>query len=145
MCVSNTYNDSEYQNDVVNRAGAVLARTGGKTVVNTPRNLFKVELNYDTASFYGSVAANYTGERYFTFTNNGGLVEDQTLFEATVGYRFSGSPLLEGLELQLNVTNLTDEDYVGTLGTNGFVNSGDSQTLVAGAPRQVFVTLRKAF
>jgi iron complex outermembrane receptor protein len=62
-----------------------------------------------------------------------------------LGYRLPAGDLLEGLELQLNVTNLLDEEYVGTLGTNGFVNAGDAQTLVTGAPRQFFVTLRKAF
>ncbi len=140
-----TYNNSEYQDDVRNRAGAVLAATGGKRVVNTPQTLFKLELNYDDGSWFGSVAQNYTGARFFTFTNEGGRVDDQTLYELTAGYRFSGNALLEGLEAQVNVTNLFDEDYVGTLGTNGFVNSGDSQTLVAGAPRQVFFTLRKTF
>jgi iron complex outermembrane receptor protein len=29
---------------------------------------------------------------------------------------------------------------VSTIGSNGFGNSGDNQTLLAGAPRQVFVT-----
>jgi len=72
-------------------------------------------------------------------------VEGRTIIDLNLGYRFSGNAFLKGIEAQLNVTNLTDEDYVGTLGTNGFVNSGDSQTLVAGAPQQVFVTLRKRF
>ena len=140
-----TYNKSEYQDDVRNRAGALLAATAGKKVVNTPENIFHGELSFDNGALFASVSANYLGERYFTFTNNGGRVEGRTVFDASIGYRFSGSPALEGLELQLNVTNLADEEYVGTLGTNGFVNSGDSQTLVAGAPQQVFVTLRKSF
>lgn len=140
-----TYNDSTYQEDVVNRAGAVLAETEGKTVVNTPDTIAFAEIVYDNGALFGSLGANYIGERYFTYTNNGGEVEGRTLVDATLGYRFGGSPLLEGLEIQLNATNLLDEEYVGTLGTNGFVNSGDSQTLVTGAPQQFFVTLRKTF
>ena len=38
-----------------------------------------------------------------------------------------------------------DKRYVSTIGTNGFANRGDSQTLLAGAPQQFFVTLRKDF
>jgi len=140
-----TYNNSEYQDDVRNRTGVVQAATAGKRVVNTPENIFFGELSYDDGSLFGSVSANYLGDRFFTFTNNGGRVEGRTIIDLNLGYRFSGNAFLKGIEAQLNVTNLTDEDYVGTLGTNGFVNSGDSQTLVAGAPQQVFVTLRKRF
>ena len=53
--------------------------------------------------------------------------------------------MLEGLELQLNVTNLTDEEYVSTLGTNGFNTNADNQTLMVGSPRQFFATIRKSF
>ena len=42
-------------------------------------------------------------------------------------------------------TNLLDKKYVSTVGTNGFSNRGDSQTLMIGAPRQVFATLKAAF
>ena len=35
------------------------------------------------------------------------------------------------IEFQLNATNLTDNDYVSTIGSNGFGNSGDNQTLLA--------------
>jgi iron complex outermembrane receptor protein len=34
---------------------------------------------------------------------------------------------------------------VSTLGTNGFNTSTDNQTLMVGAPRQVFATIRKSF
>jgi iron complex outermembrane receptor protein len=145
LLTSYTYNQSEYQDDVRNRSGVLLAATAGATVVNTPEHIFHGELGYDNGALFGSVSANYLSQRYFTFTNVGGRVDGRTLLDATLGYRFSGNGLLDGLEAQLNVTNLTDEDYAGALGTNGFVNAGDSQTLIAGAPRQIFVTLRKEF
>jgi iron complex outermembrane receptor protein len=34
---------------------------------------------------------------------------------------------------------------VSTIGSNGFGNSGDNQTLLAGAPQQFFVTLKAGF
>jgi iron complex outermembrane receptor protein len=43
------------------------------------------------------------------------------------------------------VTNLTNKKYVATIGSNGFTASGDNQTLLAGAPRQFFVSLKKGF
>jgi iron complex outermembrane receptor protein len=145
LFASYTYNNSEYQDDVRNRAGTLLAATGGKRVVNTPETLFFGEIAYDDGNFFGGLSANYIGDRYFTFTNNGGLVDGRWLADLNVGYRFGEGSALSGFEAQLNVSNLTDEEHVGTLGTNGFVNSGDSQTLVTGAPRQVFLTLRYAY
>ena len=66
------------------------------------------------------------------------------MIDLAAGYRFSGE-WLEGAEIQLNVTNLMDEEYVSTVGTNGFNAGADNQTLMVGSPRQVFATLRKSF
>lgn len=142
---SYSYNNSEYQDDVVNASGAVIAATKGATVVNTPRHIANADLAYDDGALFASVGANYLGDRFFTFTNQGGRVDGRVLVDLTVGYRISGHGLLDGLEAQVNVSNLFDKEYVGTLGTNGFVNSGDAQTLIIGAPRQVFGTIRKSF
>jgi len=56
--------------------------------------------------------------------------------------------VVEELSVQLNATNLLDEQYVSTIGSNGFPNSdasGTNQTLLAGAPRQVFITIDARF
>ena len=50
-----------------------------------------------------------------------------------------------GVSIEGSVTNLTDKKYIATVGSNGFTASGDSQTLLPGAPRQWFVSLRKGF
>lgn len=44
--------------------------------------------------------------------------------------------------MQVNATNLFDREYVSTIGTNGFANRSDNQTLLAGAPQQFFVMLK---
>ncbi|MBP2157743.1 MULTISPECIES: TonB-dependent receptor [Asticcacaulis] len=139
-----SYNDSKYRNDVVAADGTIKARTKDKTVVNTPKNMLKSELSYDNGKVFGALSANFTGERYYTYENVGGLVEGSTIADLSVGYRFVDL----GLTVQFNVTNLTDEQYISTIGSNGFVNSdagGTSQTILTGAPRQMFVSLRKTF
>jgi iron complex outermembrane receptor protein len=141
---SYAYNNSEYEDNVRNAAGAVLQATGGKTVVNAPENLFKADLGYDNGALFAKLSVAYTGSRFFSYVNNA-EVDGYTLADLTAGYRFSGNEFLEGLELQFNVTNLADEEYVSTIGTNGFNVSPDNQTLMTGAPRQVFVTLKKGF
>lgn len=140
---SYSYNDSKYANDVVAADGTVRARTKNKAVVDTPKHMLNAELSYDNGSLFATVGAKYTGERYYTYENNGGHVEGFTTADATVGYRF---PL--DIDVQLNVTNLMDEDYISTIGSGGFSNSdtaGTSMTVLPGAPRQAFVTVRKRF
>ena len=68
------------------------------------------------------------------------------LVDALIGFRLnSDNRFLNGLAIEGTVTNLFDEEYVGTIGSNGFGLAGDNQTLLAGAPQQFFVTLRKDF
>ena len=76
-------------------------------------------------------------------------VPGRALVDLALGYRFSkeGS-LLEGLEIQGNVTNLFDKKYIGTVGQNGYTFSdpnGTLQSMLVGAPRQVFISVRKRF
>jgi iron complex outermembrane receptor protein len=145
---SYAYNKSEYQDDVVSATGVVEMATAGKTVVNTPENLFKAELSYDRDGFFSKLAVSYTGSRFYTYENIGGEVDAYTVTDLTLGYHFSGNPWLEGLDIQANVTNLFDEDYISTIGSGGFVKNdagGFAQTILNAPPRQVFFTVKKAF
>lgn len=147
LFASYAYNDSTYEDNVVDATGAVLQRTAGATVVNTPEQLFKTDLSYDNGSLFGNVSASYTGTREQDFTNATGQIDGFTVVDMSAGYRFGGEGLAKGFEVQLNVTNVLDESYVSTIGTNGFTsgNAFFNQSLMVGAPRQVFVTVRKTF
>lgn len=138
------YNKSTYDDDIRDSTGAVTEKIAGMQTVDSPKNLVSVELNYNHAGFFATLAGHYTGERFFTYTNDQS-VPGYTIADLTAGYRFDGPGALKGLEIQVNVTNLFDKKYVSSLGTNGFGYTGDSQTLQVGAPRQAFVTVRKDF
>jgi iron complex outermembrane recepter protein len=152
---SYSYNDATYRNDVVNAVGTVLAAIKGKTIVDAPQHLLKFDASYDSENFFGRVGVNYMSKRFFTYTNaltgtaiapldRAGFVDGRALIDATLGYRFALGPVKKA-EIQLNVTNLFDKDYISTIGTNGFGNIGDNQTLLNGAPRQIFATLKVGF
>ncbi len=134
---SYSYNDSTYRDNV----GTNLLK--GKTVVDAPKNLAKGELTYDDSRFFGRVGANYMSRRYFTYTNDQS-VPGRLIMDASLGTRveLAGG---QKFELQLNATNLLDKNYVATIGSNGYGNSGDNQTLLIGAPRQVFLTVKTGF
>ncbi|MEN2785739.1 TonB-dependent receptor domain-containing protein [Sphingomonas qilianensis] len=145
LFASYSYGKAEYRDDVIsNVAGTPAIATKGKTVPDNPEHMVKGEAVYDDGRFLARVGANYMSKRYFTYLNDQS-VKGRVLVDATIGYTFRREGVLNGVGIEGSVTNLTDLDYVGTIGSNGFGFSGDNQTLLAGAPRQFFVTLRKGF
>ena len=141
LFASYSYNDATYRDDVV--TPTVIRATKGKDVVDTPKHMLRGEVAYDSDTFFGRVGANYMSKRYFNYLNDRS-VSSRVLVDATLGYRFDAG-LRSPIELQLNATNLLDKKYVATIGSNGFGNSGDNQTLLAGAPQQFFATIKVGF
>lgn len=140
-----SWNSSEYASNYLD--GTTLVPTDGKTVVDTPEMLANVELRYAADALEARIGMKYTDERFITYTNDS-RVPDYWVTDASVSYRFGDLGFAKDLKATLNVTNLFDEDYFASVGTNGFVArdpQGVNYTLVTGAPRQVFLTLEASF
>ncbi|WBS01006.1 TonB-dependent receptor [Pseudoduganella sp. SL102] len=136
-----TYNDSTYESNYTDN-GKLVAVTG-KQVVDAPKKMFNTELAYDANGFYARLGAKYTDKRYYTYLNDNS-VPSFVVANLSGGYRLGSAGMVKDLTLQVNVTNLFDRSYFGTIGSNGFSASdpqGTSMTLLSGAPRQVFFTL----
>jgi len=141
---SYSYNDSTYDDDTVN--GTASVATKGVRTVDTPAHLAKGEVNYDDGRFFGNLAGAYTSRRNVTYIGDV-KVKGYVLFDAAIGYRFSDTGALAGVEVQVNAANLFDKNYIAALGSGQFFNNATSlnNTLQAGSPRQVFGTIRKRF
>ncbi|WP_373988828.1 TonB-dependent receptor [Duganella sp. BuS-21] len=138
---SYTFNDSKYKSNYMD--GATLVAVSGKTVVDAPRQLFNTEVSYDGGAWFARAGGKFTGKRYYTYLNDGG-VPSYWLASLSGGYKMKNLGFVKDLSLQVNVTNLFDKQYISSIGTNGFQASdrtGTAQTLLTGAPRQVFITL----
>jgi len=127
---------------VFNAKGVLIANTADKTVVDAPKHIASGEITYDGELFFGRIGANYMSKRFFTYENDQS-VPGRVLVDATIGVRLDISG--RKFELQGNATNLLDKKYIATIGSNGFGNRGDNQTLLVGAPQQFFVTLKTKF
>jgi iron complex outermembrane receptor protein len=144
------WNDSEYSDDytTTNSSGvATVVPVGGKQVTDTPEILFKSQIAYDNGAFFFRADINHTDERFYTYLNEGS-VEAYSLLNLGVGYRFTNFGSVDEIVLQADATNVTDELYYSTIDSNGFVNSdpnGTTQTLLLGAPRQFFLSLKARF
>lgn len=138
-----SYTDATYDEDVLS---GVLYATKGKEVAGTPKHIANAELGYDDGTFIGRASVNYQSKRYYTYTNDNS-VAGRTLVDLTAGFRFHGGPL-KSFEIQGNVTNVFNKRYFATVGQNGLTFSdpnGTLQSMLVGAPRQAFVSLRTHF
>lgn len=136
---SYSYTNAQYRDDVFDGDGDLIAALDGKTVVDSPKHMARGEINYDDGQRFFRIGGNYMSRRYYNYTNDQS-VEGRLIVDASVGYRFT-----DKVEIQLNATNLFDKRYISTIGSGGFANSGDRQTLLIGAPQQFFATLKAGF
>jgi iron complex outermembrane receptor protein len=108
---------------------------------------FKSQIAYDNGSLFVRADVNHTDECFYRYLNDGS-VDACTLLNVGAGYRFAMSGTIEELVMQADATNVTDEEYFSTIDSNGFVVSdpaGTAQTLLLGAPRQLFFSLKARF
>jgi iron complex outermembrane receptor protein len=151
---SASFNDSTYQDDYISeeydKEKKITVKTlnalAGKTVVDSPEVMFNSELGLELDRAFAKLHLKHTGERYFTYSNDGS-VDAYNIVNLSVGYRFPDLGALKELTLQLDIANLTDEDYIATVGSAGFGQSGarTAQTLLPGAPQQAFFSVKAQF
>ncbi len=135
---NSTYRDNVVSKDANNQTTTVAI--AGKHVVDAPDTMLKSILSYDDGHWFGNFGADYMSKRYFSYLNDA-AVSGRTLFNVSGGLRTKSLGFLSEGSVQVGITNLGDRKYISTIGSNGFVNSGDSQTLLTGTPRQFFITL----
>ncbi len=139
--------ESELQDDV-RISSTLTALTKGKSVVETPDMTVGVRVAYEFSDMFSAgVQGKYVGERWITDVND---LKDDAYSVIDLDARLDFAPLgAEGTYLQLNVINVTDEDYYGSLGTTTSATPGSpgySRPFAqVGAPRTVMATLRYAF
>lgn len=142
---SASYNLSQIEDDYM--SGTTRVNTSGKTVVDSPEWMFNSEVSYETEQLFAKLHFKFTGDREYTFLNEGN-VDAFGVLNLSAGYHFGDLGMLKELTAQVDVANLLDEEYISTVGSGGFGNSdvaGTAQTLLPGAPRQMFLSLKASF
>ena len=127
---SASYNHSEVQNDIPGGAPGVIVPTAGKELVETPNWTFGTRIEYTLGPVTLGVQGKYVGERWATDINDESA-SSYTVFDADARYEFA----MFGFEsfVQLNVINVTDKEYLGSISTSRFAAGPPLNTL--GAPQ----------
>ncbi len=148
LYASATFTNSELQDNYVYNAAGAQLQTKGKKQVETPEQMFALRASYKfNEVFSAGIQGKYTGERWVTDVNDL-KVDAYTILDADVRFDFATFGL-EGTYMQINVTNLTDEDYYVNLGTRASATPGQlgySRPFAGvGAPRTVMASIRYSF
>jgi iron complex outermembrane receptor protein len=147
---SAAWNESEYEDNYTRTSSTgetTLVPVAGKQLPDSPELMVKSELTYDNGRLFARVDGSYIDERFYTYLNDGG-VSAYTLLNAGIGIRLPSIGAIEALTVQADVTNLADKKYFGTIDSNSFTESdadGTAQTLLRGAPRQYFLSIKAEF
>lgn len=141
---SNTaaWNSSTINDDYKSGTSTITAK--GKTVVDAPKIIASSTLKFLNGGWTGSFGARYVDKRYFSVLNDMS-VPAYTLVDGGIGYTFGRFGAAKSVGVQLNVNNLLNTSYISTVGTGGFTVSGDTQTLMAGSKRLIFLALNASF
>ncbi len=139
---SASYNETTYDDDLNwCTTTCVVKATAGKQQVDTPKELIASVLTVRNGPFSASLQGKYTGERFYTYTNDQGF-DAVTTFDLGLSYDLDAE--VSGAKFAVNITNLTDERYASNFDSSVFAPDDAAGSILvfhASAPRQVFATI----
>jgi iron complex outermembrane receptor protein len=132
--------------------------TAGKTLVETPDWTYSARIDWEPIQNLAlGLQAKYVGERFATDVNDE-ISPSYTVVDFDARYDMSEYVGLRGAYLQLNITNLLDEEYLGNISTGSNAQSvvtnpdprvtpwtGSARTYSLGSPRTAVISLGLKF
>lgn len=157
-----TYLQSELQSDIRNGRGVDLIfgtaddprlPTAGKALAESPEWTVSGRSSYEVGPLRFGLEAKWVDVRWSTDVNDE-KAPAYTVVDFDLGFDFGKAGGPEGVSAQININNLLDEDYLGSISSrsnrfnvvsNGSTITGSAPTYSPGAPRTVMVSVRKSF
>ncbi|MFT8676613.1 MAG: TonB-dependent receptor [Acetobacter sp.] len=150
-----SYNHSTYDQNMT--SGGETYNTRGKQVVGYPQFMYKTRLSYEWRNVQAFVDAQYYSARSFDYVGDY-KIPSYWMSDLGVSYTFHDiglhtgqNAILKRLVVSFNIYNLANQTYVSTMGQNGYtMNNADNaafenQSILLGAPRQFFGSVRAEF
>ncbi|WP_323844704.1 TonB-dependent receptor domain-containing protein [Microbulbifer magnicolonia] len=119
LYASYTLTDATYIGSGDNAVDEAQGLVPGNDVVGIADQLFVLGLDWTGEFLYGGISAKLTGDRYVDIANTW-VADSYVVADAYLGLNLVDiNPALSGINLNLVVNNLFDEDYLGTVVANG--------------------------
>lgn len=145
LIASFAYNHSR-DLDNIPYSSSFIIQTKGKQAVDAPELTFSARAEYRYQDFLFGLEGKWVDKRYVTYVNDLSVPSYVTV-DADVRWQLDW--IRKGTFLQLNVLNLFDEKYLGSINpvasNNGSSPDYTETYAIQGPPRTVQVTLRAAF
>ncbi len=138
------YVSAEYLHATIDNNFAVAGDylpTAGKIAVRSPAFQGAIGLDYDDGTYFGNLAAKYTGSQYATF-NDDQKIPSHAQADATLGFRLPDYAFIHKPEARLNFINLTDAKFlsgVASVQPNAEQATGIHGTPIAGAAPTYYI------
>jgi iron complex outermembrane receptor protein len=150
-----TWNKSAYDSNTGASGTCIYAAANGSClplkgliVVDTPKALYKTNLEYKKSGAFARLGADYMSQRFFTYSNDNS-VPGRFLTDLSLGYDRADLGAFKDLKIQANASDLMNSQYWASIGTNGFIYSDptsvSNNTLQVGAPRTISGTVSVRF
>ncbi|MGA9659073.1 MAG: TonB-dependent receptor [Asticcacaulis sp.] len=138
-----TYTDTKILDDYAAGADSVVS-TKGKALTEVPDWMATAGLTYKAfRDFTFNLNGKYVGKRYATFVNDL-AVDAYTVWNGSVRWDLPVTSILKpGTNIQINVINITDEYYFGSISAKETASGNPSFNV--GAPRTVMMSLHTKF
>lgn len=91
--------------------GGKIYNTSGKYMVNTPKFMANIGVNYQNGPFFANVSFKWVDSQYSTFMNDQTMPAYKTV-DLGLGYRFPNKFGIHSPTLRLNFTNITNTRYL---------------------------------
>jgi len=149
-----SYNHSVYDQNI--SSGGVTYHTRNRQVVAYPKFMYKSRLSYDWHDFQAYIDAQYYSSRSFDYVGDY-KIAPYWMSDLGMSYTFRNVSLarkgysVHRIVLSFNIYNLANTHYVSTMGQNGFTmdntngNAFNNQSILLGAPRQFFGSIKAEF
>lgn len=142
LYVFGSLNESDIKDDIQTADGVL--QTGGKSESGSPEYTFGARGQLRFGKFELGAQVKHTGKRYLNDENlpldgHGARVGAYTLVDLDMRYTIAEFPTGGDVAVQLNVTNLFDELYVGSFG--GELSSANTPFVQIGPPRAASISL----
>ena len=137
---SASYNTSEVQDDLEINPGVFLP-TSGKKLVETPMWTYAGRIDWQpTSDLSLGFQGKFVDDR-FTNDVNSESFDSYMVFDVDARYDLTDTFGIRDAYIQLNVTNLLEEDYLGNISTS----TSGNRTGSLGAPRTAVISLGTSF
>ena len=148
---SGTYTRSTIDNNMPSAGtlGAVTAyyQTAGVQFPDTPTGMAALSVQFAEGPYLVNLAGKYTSRRNITLVGDQGL-GGFTTFDLNAAYQFPSAGPFKKPIVRLNVSNLTNKQYLlanAGSGSSISINAAGNPSVYGGAPRFTSVTLQSDF